>query len=265
MASGSVTTSSNPLDERFSALRAQGRRALVCYVTAGYPDRARSLDLLRELEGAGADVIEIGVPFSDPLADGPVIQASSQAALEHGMTYDRVLDLVAEARPSIPVVVFSYLNPIMAAGPKALEKARAAGAAGILITDLPVGADPARERWLGESGLAFVRLVAPTTPTERMAEIARHGRGFVYLISRLGVTGQRAELPPDLPATLTRLRSSTTLPICVGFGISRPEHASAIGSRADGIVVGSALVAAAGRSVADALAVVRGLRSGLDL
>jgi tryptophan synthase alpha chain len=265
MASGSVTTSSNPLDERFSQLRARGKRALVCYVTAGYPDRVQSVQLIRDLEAAGADVIEVGVPFSDPLADGPVIQAASQRALAQGMTYQRVLDLVAEARPAIPVVVFSYLNPIMAAGPDALKKARAAGAAGILITDLPVGADPARERWLGDSGLAFIRLVAPTTPTERMAEIARHGRGFVYLISRLGVTGARAELPADLPATLTRLRSATTLPICVGFGISRPEHAAAIGERADGIVVGSALVAASGRSVAEALAVVRGLRKGLDL
>lgn len=240
------------------------RRALVCYVTAGHPDVAQSLTLLRELEHAGADVIEIGVPFSDPLADGPVIQASSQHALAQGMTYSRVLDLIDKTRPKIPVVVFSYLNPIMAAGPDALSRARAAGAAGILITDLPVGADPERERWLGESGLAFVRLVAPTTPTERMAEIGRHGSGFVYLISRLGVTGARTELPADLPATIDRLRSATTLPICVGFGISRPEHAAAIGKRADGVVVGSALVAAAGKSVTDALTLVSALRKGLD-
>jgi tryptophan synthase alpha chain len=264
MASGSVTTSSNALDDRFALLRKNGKRALVCYVTAGHPDLARSAELLRSLEDAGADVIEVGVPFSDPLADGPVIQASSQQALANGVTYARVLDLIAEARPSIPIVLFSYLNPILAAGPDALARARAAGAAGILITDLPVGADPGRERWLGESGLAFIRLVAPTTPTERMAEIARHGRGFVYLISRLGVTGARAELPADLPSTIDRLRSATRLPICVGFGISRPEHAAAIGERADGIVVGSALVAAAGKSVADAVTLVRALRKGLD-
>jgi tryptophan synthase alpha chain len=264
MASGSGTTSSNALSERFTQLRSQGKRALVCYVTAGHPEVAQSLTLLRELEHAGADVIEVGVPFSDPLADGPVIQSSSQQALANGVTYGRVLELIAEARPSIPVVVFSYLNPILAAGPQALSRARAAGAAGILITDLPVGADPARERWFGESGLAFIRLVAPTTPTERMAEIARHGSGFVYLISRLGVTGARAELPADLPATIDRLRTATTLPICVGFGISRPEHAAAIGERADGIVVGSALVAAAGKSVSEAVALVRSLRKGLD-
>jgi tryptophan synthase alpha chain len=264
MASRSGTTSSSALAERFTQLRSQGKRALVCYVTAGHPDVTQSLTLLRELEGAGADVIEVGVPFSDPLADGPVIQSSSQQALANGVTYARALELIAEARASIPVVVFSYLNPILAAGAQALSRARAAGAAGILITDLPVGADPARELWLGESGLAFVRLVAPTTPTDRMVEIARHGSGFVYLISRLGVTGARAELPADLPATLARLRSATTLPICVGFGISRPEHAAAIGEHADGIVVGSALVAAAGKSVADALALVRSLRKGLD-
>ena len=257
MASESVTIS-------FEALRAQGKRALVCYITAGHPTLAASAELLRSLEDAGADVIELGVPFSDPLADGPVIQASSQQALSLGATYSRVLDLIASSRPSIPVVLFSYLNPILAAGPDALSRARAAGAAGILITDLPVGADPAREKWLGESGLDFVRLVAPTTPKERMAEIARHGRGFVYLISRLGVTGARAELPADLPETIARLRSATKLPICVGFGISRPEHASAVGRQADGIGVGSALVSAAGRSEKEALVLVQGLRKGLD-
>jgi tryptophan synthase alpha chain len=269
MASGSVTTSSDTagsskLERRFDDLRRRGAKALVCYVTAGYPDLARSVELLRELEGAGADVIEVGVPFSDPLADGPVIQASSQHALTLGVTFDRTLELIDRARPSIPVIVFSYLNPVMAAGPTALDRAAAAGASGILITDLPVGADPAREAWLGDGPLAFVRLVAPTTPAARMAEIARHGRGFVYLISRLGVTGARAELPADLPGTIDRLRSATTLPICVGFGISRPEHAAAVGRRADGIVVGSALVAAAGTGVAPALDLVRALRKGLD-
>jgi tryptophan synthase alpha chain len=257
MASGSVTTS-------FNELRASGKKALVCYITAGHPDLAKSAQLLSSLGDAGADVVEVGVPFSDPLADGPVIQASSQQALSLGMSYDRVLELISKARPKIPIVLFSYLNPVLAAGPDALSKARAAGAAGILITDLPVGADAAREKWLGESGLDFVRLVAPTTPTERMVEIARHGSGFVYLISRLGVTGARAELPADLPATIDRLRTATTLPICVGFGISRPEHAAAIGPRADGVVVGSALVAAAGRSTADALGLVTKLRKGLD-
>lgn len=252
------------IDQRFRALRARGARALVCYVTAGYPDEAQSVALLRGLPDAGADLLEVGVPFSDPIADGPVIQASSQRALEHGMSYDRTLALIDRARPPRPVILFTYLNPLLAAGPDALRRAAAAGVTGIIITDLPVGADPAREAWLGAGPLDFVRLVAPTTPTARMAEIARHGGGFVYLISRLGVTGARADLPPDLPATLARLRSATTLPICVGFGIARPEHAAAVGAVADGVVVGSALVEAAATGVGPALQFVRTLRGALD-
>jgi tryptophan synthase alpha chain len=252
------------LSERFASLRATGRRALVCYVTAGHPDRAASLALLRGLAHAGADVLEIGVPFSDPVADGPVIQASSQRALEQGMTLDGALDLVAEAALAIPVVLFSYLNPIIAAGPAVLARAHAAGVAGVLVTDLPVGADAAREAWLGAGPLDFVRLVAPTTPTARMADIARHGRGFVYLISRLGVTGMQKELAASLPATIARLRSVCALPICVGFGIATPAHARAVGALADGIVVGSALVQAAERHVDEAVALAGTLRAALD-
>ena len=264
MASASPTTSSDAIARRFEVLREQGRRALVPYVTAGYPDRERSLALLRGLEASGADVIEVGVPFSDPMADGPVIQASSQRALELGMTFDGTLALIADARLSIPVVLFSYLNPILAAGPDALRRAAEAGAHGLLLTDLPVGADPARERWLGEGPLSFIRLVAPTTPGARMAEITRHGSGFVYLISRLGVTGARAELSPELAATIVALRQVTPLPICVGFGISRPEQAATVARLADGVVVGSALVSAAGRDIEDAIALTRSLRTAID-
>lgn len=252
------------LTERFTSLRAAGRRALVCYVTAGHPDRARSLDLIRGLADAGADVLEIGVPFSDPVADGPVIQESSQRALESGMTLDGALALVVEARVNVPVVLFSYLNPIIAAGPNVLERARDAGVNGVLVTDLPVGADAEREAWFGAGPLDFVRLVAPTTPRERMAEIAKHGRGFVYLISRLGVTGMRSELADTLPASITQLRSVCSLPICVGFGISTPAHARTVGALADGIIVGSAIVKAAGRSVAEAVALAKSLRAALD-
>lgn len=247
-----------------AALRARGRRALVPYVTAGHPDPARTVALLQGLEGAGADVLEVGVPFSDPMADGPVIQASSQAALAHGMTFDRVLELIARAKLGIPVVLFTYLNPLLAAGSDALVRAAEAGAHGVLVTDLPVGADPERERWLGEGPLAFVRLVAPTTPAERMAEIARHGSGFVYLISRLGVTGMQSELPTELPETVARLRAATSLPICVGFGVSRPEHARAVAALADGVVVGSAIVKAAGEGVDQAVALAAALRTAMD-
>ena len=252
------------LTTRFDALRTRGRRALVCYATAGHPDPARSIALWQGLEAAGADVLEVGVPFSDPMADGPVIQASSQVALAHGVHLDGALELVSRAGLAIPVVLFSYLNPLIAAGPGVLQRAADAGVHGVLVTDLPVGSDPEREAWLGGGPLDLVRLVAPTTPLERMASIARHGRGFVYLISRLGVTGVSDELPTDLPATIAKLRSVCALPICVGFGISRPEHARAIGAHADGIVVGSAIVRAAGESVDAAVALAGALRAALD-
>ena len=264
MASASVTTSADALTARFAELRSRRRKALVCYLTAGHPDPATSLALLRGVAEAGADVIELGVPFSDPLADGPVIQGSSQQALDHGMTLAGTLALAAEARVDVPLVLFTYLNPLMAAGPDVLDRAAAAGMSGLLVTDLPVGADPEREAWIGRGPLAFVRLVAPTTPPHRMAEIARHGRGFVYLISRLGVTGASESIARGLPATIAALTAASALPVCVGFGISTPAQARDVGRLADGVVVGSALVAAAGRSVDEAVALVRALRVALD-
>lgn len=234
------------------------------YVTAGHPDRARSVALLQGLASAGADVLEVGVPFSDPLADGPVIQASSQRALAQGIAFDDVLEIIAAAKVASPIVLFSYLNPLLAAGPDALERAAQAGAHGVLVTDLPVGADPERERWFGESPLAFIRLVAPTTPADRMREISTHGSGFVYLISRLGVTGVRDALPPDLPETVARLRGVTALPICVGFGVAGPEQAAAVARLADGVVVGSAIVRAADESVDRAVAFAATLRAAID-
>lgn len=262
----SATTSSEaaPLVERFAALRRQRRRALVVYVTAGHPDPGKSLDLLKALEQSGADVIEMGVPFSDPMADGPVIQASSQRALANGVTFDTVLEMISRASLGVPVVLFSYLNPVLAAGADALERAARAGAHGVLITDLPVGCDPELEARFAAGPLAFIRLVAPTTPTQRMAHIAKHGSGFVYLISRLGVTGTREELPPELPDTIARLRQATPLPICVGFGISTPAQAASVARLADGVVVGSAIVKAADESVSRAAALALELRKAID-
>lgn len=257
-------TSTSALTLKFAALKAEGRQALVCYVTAGHPTRERSLELLRGLEAAGADVIEVGVPFSDPMADGPVIQESSQIAIAAGMSLSGTLDLIAEAKLSIPVVLFSYLNPIMGAGADVLARAKAAGVHGILITDLPVGADTEREQWLGTSGLDFIRLVAPTTPADRMAEISRNGGGFVYLISRMGVTGEQTTISAELPETLARLRSVTSLPVCVGFGISTPEQARSVAKLGDGVVVGSALVRAANKSTADAIALISAMRKAMD-
>lgn len=264
MASASATTSSDRIARRFAALGAQQRKALVIYVTAGHPDVERSVALLQGIAAAGADIIEVGVPFSDPLADGPIIQASSQRALASGMTLDGALALIRRAALDVPVVLFTYLNPLLAAGPDALARAADAGASGILVTDLPVGADPALETRIARGPLAFIRLVAPTTPDDRMAEIAHHGSGFVYLISRLGVTGVRDDVAADLPATIARLCAATRMPICVGFGVSRGEQARAVARLADGVVVGSAVVQAAGTSVDAATALVHELREGVD-
>jgi tryptophan synthase alpha chain len=255
---------SHAIEDRFAMLRAAGRRAFVPYITAGDPSVAGTVDLLKGLEDAGADVIEVGVPFSDPMADGPMIQASSQRALDRGVRLDAVLETISAASLVTPVVLFSYLNPILAAGGEILQRAARAGCRGVLITDLPVGADPVRETWLGSGPLAFIRLVAPTTPVERMKEIGRHGGGFVYLISRLGVTGVQESLAADLPRTIDRLRSATTLPICVGFGVSTAAQATAVARLADGVVVGSAIVRAAAESVPSAITFAREMRRAID-
>jgi tryptophan synthase alpha chain len=264
MASAPATISSDAISKKFAALKAARRRALIPYITAGHPDAARTTELVHALTDAGADVIELGLPFSDPLADGPVIQASSQRALELGMNFDRLLELVSRARPQVPLVLFSYLNPVIAAGNDALSRAWDAGFSGILLTDLPVGADPEREAWVGASPLEFIRLVAPTTPADRMKEIASHGSGFVYLISRLGVTGMRDTMSADLPATVKQLREASSLPVAVGFGVSRPDHAAEVARIADGVVVGSAIVKAAGESVDAAAKLTAAMRAAID-
>ncbi|MDQ3516057.1 MAG: tryptophan synthase subunit alpha [Gemmatimonadota bacterium] len=264
MASASEIISSESIAQRFLALRAESRRALVCYVTAGHPSPAATIELLEGLDDAGADVIEIGVPFSDPVADGPVIQESSAVALAHGVTLDSALDLLRQARISVPVVLFTYLNPLLAAGPDVLARAADSGVAGVLVTDLPLGADSEREAWLARSGLDFIRLVAPTTPDDRIARICEHGSGFVYLISRMGVTGTRHDAPADLAPMVTKLRAVTDLPICAGFGISTADQARVVSRMADGVVVGSAIVKAAAQSTDAALKLVRSMREAMD-
>ena len=264
MASGLAIISSDAIARQFAELRDAARKAFVPYVTAGHPDPVRSVALLQGLESAGADIIEVGVPFSDPLADGAVIQASSQRALEQGVRFDQVLRIISDARLSVPVVLFSYLNPLLRGGDDALRRAADAGAHGVLVTDLPLGADPEREAWFANGPLDFIRLVAPTTPSERMGRIASTGQGFVYLISRLGVTGEQASLSAELPAAATRLRAATSLPLCIGFGIANAAQARAAAALADGVVVGSAIVRAADTSVEAAVALATELRRGID-
>jgi len=194
---------------------------------------------------AGADFVEVGVPFSDPLADGPTIQRTTQTALEQGMTVARVLDLVRGAAVDVPVIIMTYLNPVLAYGVQRFAKeAHEAGAAGVLLTDLPAGADPAVEKTVTNSSLALIRLVAPTTDAARLKIALAGASGFVYLISRLGVTGARTDVPPDLDAQVQRIRkaSSPHLPVAVGFGIGTPAQAAAAARSADGVIVGSALM-----------------------
>ena len=200
---------------------------------------------------AGGDFVEVGVPFSDPLADGPTIQRTTQTALEQGVTVPRVLELINNAALTVPVIIMTYLNPVLAYGVERFAKeAHQAGAAGVLLTDLPAGADPAVEQTVTSSSLALIRLVAPTTDDARLKTALTGATGFVYLISRLGVTGARADVPPDLDAQVRRIRAATPprapLPVAVGFGISTPAQAAAAARSADGVVVGSALLDALG-------------------
>jgi tryptophan synthase alpha chain len=237
--------SERSLGAAFAEARAEGRGALVIYTTSGHPDPSRGLETLLALADAGADVIELGIPFSDPLADGPTIQRSSFEVIERGVDLHWSLELLRRFRQerSTPVVVFSYLNPIMSYGVEAfLSDAVAAGAQGVLVTDLPVGSDPDLEAQFRAADMDLIRLIAPTTKPERIREIAADAGGFLYYVSRTGVTGARAELTASLEAEVEAVRRVTDLPVAVGFGISTPEQAAAVARLADGVVVGSAVV-----------------------
>ncbi len=233
------------IEKTFAELKKKGEKALVAYITAGYPDLETTRALIPALAKAGVDILEVGVPFSDPTADGPVIQAASQAALKNGTTLTGVLDLIAGLRGAveIPLVLFSYYNPIFSMGSAPFaRRAAAAGVDGVLVVDLP--AEEAGEL-RGEtypSGIDFISLVAPTTGGDRVGKVVKAASGFIYYISVTGVTGTRG---PDLEETRTNvgvIRTMTKLPVVVGFGVSTPEQAREIGGAADGVVVGSAFV-----------------------
>lgn len=259
---------SETISSAFSGRRAQGKAALVPYVTAGHPGRDGTVDLLDALAEAGADVLELGIPFSDPLADGPTIQRSSFRSLSQGTTVAGVLrDLATfRSRRATPVVLFTYLNPILRYGvDDFLADAVEAGAQGLLVTDLPQGADPRLEDRIRASGLDLIRLVAPTTLPERVPRIAAGGSGFLYYISRTGVTGVQTALRDSLGEEVGRIRAAVSLPVAVGFGISTPEQAAEVAGVADGVVVGSALVRALDEGGIDEGArFVASLRRGMD-
>jgi tryptophan synthase alpha chain len=256
----------------FARPRAERRAALIAYVVAGDPDRATTLAVIDALTAAGVDLIELGIPYGDPLADGPTIAAAAQRALDGGTKMADAIAIAAEARErgAAPILYFTYLNPIDRYGVERFAReAAASGAVGAIVPDVPLEELPAFGPPLRAAGLAIPLLIAPTTPPERAARIAAASSGFVYLVSRLGVTGARRE--PDVAwaaASIARLRNTTTLPLAVGFGISTPAHAAAVGAVADAVIVGSALIDAyAGTRGAEAAqragAYARSLRDAL--
>jgi tryptophan synthase alpha chain len=233
------------IEQAFARLRAEGRPGLVTYTTAGDPDLERSASILEALDRAGADILEVGVPFSDPLADGPVIQRATERALAAGGSLRASLALVAEVRPKISaaLVVFSYANPLLRMGIDVFAREAAhAGVDGVLVLDLPIEEAHGMRETLGAAGLDTVFLLSPTTTDARIRRAAELGSGFLYGISRLGVTGARDTVASGAASLARRIRAQTALPIALGFGISRPEHVREVGAYADAAVVGSALV-----------------------
>jgi tryptophan synthase alpha chain len=231
--------------ETFTRLRDEHQPGLVTYVTAGDPDLARTAGILRALDRAGADVLEVGVPFSDPLADGPVIQRATERALAAGTTLSGVLDLLESMRGDLeaPIVIFSYANPILRLGAERFaDRARDAGVDGVLVLDLPIEEADEFRAMLARRGIDTILLLSPTTTDDRLRRAAELGSGFLYAISRLGVTGARDTLAAGAQEMVRRIRSVSDLPVALGFGISKPDHVREVGQWADAAVVGSALV-----------------------
>jgi tryptophan synthase alpha chain len=243
--SPSTSPGAGRIAETFARLRKDGAPGLVTYVTAGDPDVPRTAGILRALDKAGADVLEVGVPFSDPLADGPVIQRATERALAAGTTLTQVLDLVGCVRNDVraPVVIFSYANPILRMGAERFaDRAREVGVDGVLVLDLPIEEADDSRNMLNKRGIDTILLLSPTTTDERLRKAAALGSGFLYAISRLGVTGARDRLADGAQAMVERIRRVSDLPVALGFGISRPEHVREVGRWADAAVVGSSLV-----------------------
>lgn len=250
------------LSERLTSLRERGEKALICYVVAGDPSLNRTIDVVQALDEAGVDAVELGIPFSDPLADGPSIQAGSQRALAAGSSVARSLEVVRKIRQKseIPIVAMTYFNPTMRYGVERFAAdAAEVGIDGVIQTDLtPEEAD----EWVAaarKNRLDTVFLVAPTSTDERIEVVAKLSTGFVYAVSRTGVTGARSDIPAEVPDLVARVKSRTTAPVCVGFGVSKAEHVKRIGEFADGVVVGSALVDVIGRA-GDGPALARDVR-----
>ncbi|WP_299732790.1 tryptophan synthase subunit alpha [uncultured Tateyamaria sp.] len=256
------------IDAKFRELNAAGKKAFVAYVMAGDPDYDRSLEVVRGLPGAGVDIIELGLPFTDPMADGPTIQLAGQRALEAGMTLERTLELARSFREqddTTPIVLMGYYNPIYSRGvEKFLVDAKAAGIDGLIVVDLPPEEDNELCIPAQAAGLNFIRLATPTTDDKRLPRVLQNTSGFVYYVSITGITGAAEAEATDVGPEVARIKAATDLPIIVGFGINTPEKSRAIASVADGAVVGSAIVSkiGAGDSTEDVLAFVKSLSDG---
>ena len=242
------------------ALRANGDLKLVAYMMAGHPTKKKSLEVGKRLATSGIAALEIGIPFSDPLADGPVIQHAGHIALEHGMTVGASLELAAAiAREGIPIVLMTYINPILSHDPRRFAaEAAQAGVAGVIVPDLPIEESEPVAGWLRSASLDTVFMVAPTTPPGRMASICEHSSGFVYCVTVTGITGARNELPSGMKDLLGEVKKHTDLPVAAGFGISRPDHMKALRGNADAAVVGSAIVSEIDKD-GDPIALVKAL------
>lgn len=253
--------------ERIQQAFEQGHPAFMPYSVLGYPTRQASLDTVKSLVEAGADLLELGVPFSDPLADGPTIQAATQKSLENGTTLHDCLAMAGELRQQgvkTPALMMGYINPILAYGPEQfVADAAAAGVDGFIVPDLPPEEAAEFEHLCAEHGLALVYLLAPTSTPERIKLVAEKSKGFIYLVSLTGVTGARAEMPPGLKAFVDRVRDVTDTPLAVGFGIGSGQQARAVAELADGVIVGSALVKKAADSSRSVQALAEELRQAL--
>jgi tryptophan synthase alpha chain len=241
----SQNSHTNRLDDLFARLRTEGRTAMIAYITGGDPTLAASAKLALAMEDAGVDILELGVPFSDPLADGATIQAAAGRALEAGASVAGILDLIREIRTTsqIPIVLFAYLNPVYIYGFEKFQiDALEAGADGLLLLDLPPQEAARNAELAASKGLRSIRLIAPTTPAERLKEITDAAEGFIYYVSREGVTGEQTSLSGDIAERVEAIRSLTKVPVAVGFGISNPGQAATVAGLADGVVVGSAIV-----------------------
>jgi len=259
---------SGRIEETFARLKAQGRTAFVAFVTIGYPEIDSTPGLVKALIEGGADLIELGIPFSDPLAEGPTIQASTFRALENGVTTDTCLDTVRKLRAdgvTAPFILMGYYNPILAYGVERFARdAAEAGADGLIALDLPPEESGPLHEACVSSGLRVIYLLAPTSTDERIRAVAERASGFVYCVSLTGVTGARASLPPGLAAFVARVRAATPKPLAVGFGIGSGEQAQAVAQLADGVIVGSALVKRAGESTERVRALAVEIRKALD-